>query len=103
MQSRQRLKIAFVAVRSGFALADPIGFGLGSESGRHERALGRPIVVLVGDKLEQRGHNPPVAEKHFKPRQIGPIISTWMTHDNRHLGMIECLIGIQGMRGSADS
>lgn len=35
--------------------------------------------------------------------QIGPIISTWMTHDNRHLGMIECLIGIQGMHGSADS
>ena len=35
--------------------------------------------------------------------QIGPIISTWMTHDNRHLGMIECLIGIQGMHGTADS
>ena len=34
---------------------------------------------------------------------IGPIISTWMTHDNRHLGMIECLIGIQGMHGTADS
>ena len=35
--------------------------------------------------------------------QIGPIISTWMTHDNRHLGMIECPIGIQGMHGTADS
>jgi len=35
--------------------------------------------------------------------QIGPIILTWMEHDNRHLGMIECLIGIQGMHGSADS
>lgn len=35
--------------------------------------------------------------------QIGPIITTWMTHDNRHLGMIECLIGIQGMHGTADS
>lgn len=35
--------------------------------------------------------------------QIGPIISTWMTHDNRHLGMIECLIGIQGTPGTADS
>jgi hypothetical protein len=34
---------------------------------------------------------------------IGPIISTWMTHDNRHLGMIECLIGVQGIHGSADS
>ena len=35
--------------------------------------------------------------------QIGPIITTWLTHDNRHLGMIECLIGIQGMPGTADS
>jgi hypothetical protein len=34
---------------------------------------------------------------------IGPIILTWMEHDNRHLGMIECLIGVQGMHGSADS
>jgi hypothetical protein len=34
---------------------------------------------------------------------IGPIILTWMEHDNRHLGMIECLVGVQGMHGSADS
>ncbi|NJM41706.1 MAG: DinB family protein [Anaerolineae bacterium] len=34
--------------------------------------------------------------------QIGPIVITWMTHDNRHLGMIECLIGLQGQSGSAD-
>ncbi len=35
--------------------------------------------------------------------QIGPIIMTWLTHDNRHTGMIECLIGLQGMSGTADS
>lgn len=35
--------------------------------------------------------------------QIGPIVITWMTHDNRHLGMIECLVGLQGERGSADA
>lgn len=34
---------------------------------------------------------------------IGPIVITWMTHDNRHLGMIECLVGIQGISGSADA
>lgn len=34
---------------------------------------------------------------------IGPIVITWMTHDNRHLGMIECLVGLQGQRGSADA
>jgi hypothetical protein len=35
--------------------------------------------------------------------QIGPILITWMTHDNRHIGMIECLIGLQGQYGSADA
>jgi len=35
--------------------------------------------------------------------QIGPIVVTWMTHDNRHLGMIECLVGLQGQSGSADA
>jgi hypothetical protein len=35
--------------------------------------------------------------------RIGPIILTWVEYDNRHLGMIECLIGAQGMPGSADS
>lgn len=34
---------------------------------------------------------------------VGPIVITWMTHDNRHLGMIECLIGLQGQSGSADA
>lgn len=35
--------------------------------------------------------------------RIGPILITWMTHDNRHLGMVECLIGLQGQSGSADA
>ena len=35
--------------------------------------------------------------------QIGPIVLTWMEHDNRHLGMIEGLVGVQGLHGSADS
>jgi hypothetical protein len=34
---------------------------------------------------------------------IGPIVITWMTHDNRHLGMVECLVGLQGQSGSADA
>jgi hypothetical protein len=35
--------------------------------------------------------------------QIGPILITWMTHDNRHIGMIECLVGLLGKNGSADA
>jgi len=35
---------------------------------------------------------------------IGPIISTWITHEeDRHLGIIECLVGVQGIHGSADN
>ncbi len=41
--------------------------------------------------------------KNWHDGHIGPIISTWMSHDNRHLGMIECLVGVQGIHGSADS
>ena len=33
---------------------------------------------------------------------IGPIIVAWIEHDSRHLGMIECLVGVQGMHGSAE-
>jgi hypothetical protein len=35
-------------------------------------------------------------------RSIGPTIVIFMKHDSRHLGMIECLIGAQGLPGSAD-
>lgn len=41
-------------------------------------------------------------KENWRDGQIGPIIATWLTHDNRHLGMIECLVGVQGTRGSAD-
>lgn len=41
--------------------------------------------------------------ENWREGHIGPIIATWMTHDNRHLGMIECLVGVQGVHGSADS
>lgn len=41
--------------------------------------------------------------ENWRDGRIGPIISTWMTHDNRHLGMIECLVGVQGLSGSADA
>ena len=40
--------------------------------------------------------------ENWNDGQIGPIISAWISHDNRHLGMIECLIGVQGMLGSVE-
>jgi uncharacterized damage-inducible protein DinB len=33
--------------------------------------------------------------------QIGEAILSWLKHENRHLGMIECMLGVQGRRGTA--
>lgn len=41
--------------------------------------------------------------ENWRDGQIGPIFATWLTHDCRHLGMIECLVGVQGASGSADA
>jgi uncharacterized damage-inducible protein DinB len=34
-------------------------------------------------------------------RTFGHLITSYMTHDNRHLGMIEAMVGMQGLKGSA--
>jgi hypothetical protein len=33
--------------------------------------------------------------------EIGDMILDWLKHDNRHLGMIECMLGAQGLQGTA--
>ena len=35
-------------------------------------------------------------------RTFRHLITSYMTHDNRHLGMIEAVVGMQGLRGSAE-
>jgi hypothetical protein len=65
-------------------------------------SLAEQAVVTINDnefyKIYETLHG-----ENWHDGHIGPIILTWMEHDNRHLGMIECLIGVQGMHGSADS
>lgn len=69
----------------------------------------RRVFALAGRAVETITDNgfygiyETLHEENWHDGRIGPIILTWMEHDNRHLGMIECLIGIQGMHGSADS
>ena len=36
-------------------------------------------------------------------RSIGTALMTNLEHDNRHLGMIECMLGVMGQQGSASS
>jgi len=69
---------------------------------RRAFALAQQAVAAIDDEAFHRVYAGLHGE-HWHDGRIGPIIATWMTHDNRHLGMIECLIGIQGMHGTADS
>ena len=45
----------------------------------------------VQDRLEAEG----------KEVEIGDAVLSWLKHDNRHLGMIECMLGVQGLHGTA--
>ncbi len=69
---------------------------------RRAFALAQQAVGMIGDeayfKVYEDCHGAGWHGGH-----IGPIITTWLTHDNRHTGMIECLVGMQGMHGTADS
>ncbi len=69
---------------------------------RRAFAAAQQAVGLIGDNdffdVYEGLHG-----ENWHDGQIGPIVITWMTHDNRHLGMIECLVGLQGRSGSADA
>jgi hypothetical protein len=40
-------------------------------------------------------------EAEWKEAEVGDAVLSWFKHDNRHLGMIECMLGVQGLRGTA--
>ena len=40
-------------------------------------------------------------EAEWKEAEIGDAVLSWFKHDNRHLGMIECMLGAQGLHGTA--
>ena len=69
---------------------------------RRAFAAAQQAVERIGDQAFYDIYET-LHEENWRDGHIGPIISTWMTHDNRHLGMIECLVGVQGIHGSADS
>lgn len=37
----------------------------------------------------------------WKEGEIGDAVMSWLVHDSRHLGMIECLMGVRGLHGTA--
>jgi uncharacterized damage-inducible protein DinB len=68
-------------VRAAFAKAEEAVTGITDED------FGR----VVEDRREVEG----------REVEIGEAILSWLKHENRHLGMIECMLGVQGMRGTA--
>ena len=63
-------------------------------------ATERALAALTDDDLR----TPNALEAggaHAATPTIGDAILTHLTHTNRHLGEIECLRGLQGLRGTA--
>jgi hypothetical protein len=40
-------------------------------------------------------------EAEWKEMAAGEAVLNWLVHDSRHLGMIECMLGAQGLHGTA--
>ena len=60
-----------------------------------DQAVGR----VSDDQFHQMVQDRHGAE--WKEMGVGGAILNWLVHDSRHLGMIECLLGAQGLRGTA--
>jgi hypothetical protein len=76
------------------------GKGLLLDYARRAFAKSQQAVGTIRDEQYYRIYEDLHGE-NWHDGHIGPIISAWMRHDSQHLGMIECLIGVQGMHGSA--
>jgi len=67
---------------------------------RRAFAAAEQAVTAIGDdsfhRIVQDRH-----ESVGKEAEIGDIVLNWWKHDNRHLGMIECMLGNQGLHGTA--
>jgi DinB superfamily len=59
-------------------------------------AADRAVGVLEDHQLEQRG-----IDIYGQENSVGYVLLVHLSHASRHLGMIECLRGVQGLRGTA--
>jgi hypothetical protein len=59
-------------------------------------AADRAVDLLEDDQLEQRG-----VDVYGRENSVGYVLLVHLSHASRHLGMIECLRGIQGLHGTA--
>jgi hypothetical protein len=59
-------------------------------------AADRAVGALEDQQLEQRG-----VDIYGQENSVGYVLLVHLSHASRHLGMIECLRGVQGLRGTA--
>ncbi|HJZ46908.1 MAG TPA: DinB family protein [Roseiflexaceae bacterium] len=59
-------------------------------------AADRAVSVLEDYQLEERG-----IDIYGQENTVGYVLLVHLSHASRHLGMIECLRGVQGLRGTA--
>jgi hypothetical protein len=70
------------------------------EYARRVFAKADQAVGMIGEEDFRRM----VQDRHgaeWKETEIGDAVLSWFKHDNRHLGMIECMLGVQGLHGTA--
>jgi hypothetical protein len=64
--------------------------------------LAERAVTAIDDEQFGSAEQPqPMTEGIWGAGTVGDAIIAHLTHDNRHLGMMECLLGLQGQRGTA--
>jgi DinB superfamily len=59
-------------------------------------AADRAVAIIDDQQLEQRG-----IDIYEHENSVGYVLLVHLSHASRHLGMIECLRGVQGLRGTA--
>jgi hypothetical protein len=57
------------------------------------------VSTISDDQFHRRVQDRHGAE--WKELAIGDAVLNWLVHDSRHLGMIECMVGVQGLHGTA--
>jgi hypothetical protein len=65
-------------------------------------ALAEGAAKAIDDEQFQSAEQPqPLTEGVWGEGTVGDAVMEHLTHDNRHLGMMECLLGLQGQPGTA--
>jgi hypothetical protein len=66
-------------------------------------AAERNIAAIDDQQFGAAEQPQPMTEGIWGEGTVGDAVMSHLTHANRHFGMIECLLGLQGQHGSASS